>query len=169
MQKPLSSEFPEYYQAYVNKVDTDDLIPTLQTNLDQVVDFFQNIPEHKYDHKYEEGKWSIKEVLIHLSDVERVMSYRAFRISRNDKTKIEGYDHNAYIFDHDFSHRTKEDAIQDFINVRKASESLLKSIPTSSYTLEGNANGSPITTRSLAYILVGHSLHHMDILKERYL
>ncbi len=169
MKKPQSSEFPPYYQAYIDKVSSDDLIKSLESNRTEVLDFFSSIPEEKYDHRYEEGKWSILEVLVHLSDVERVMSYRAFRISRNDQTPIEGYDHNAYIFDNDFSHRSKDDALEEFNSLRLANQNMINHFPQNIEENKGVANGAEISLRSLIAIMQGHTKHHMNIIKERYL
>lgn len=168
MNRPDSSEYPQYYHTYINNVSAENIIPAFLANQKKVNNYFLQIPEHKWDYRYDEGKWSVREVLAHINDVERMMSYRALRIGRQDKTPILGYDHNAYVEINDYDHLSKDELIEEFNSVRNASYQLFKNLPKGSEMNTGIANDLSISVRSLGYIIVGHSTHHMDILKERY-
>ena len=168
MQRPDSSEYPQYYHSYVNNVSAEDIIPAFIDNQKIVNDYFSQIPSDQWGFRYEEGKWSVREVLAHINDVERMMSYRALRIGRQDKTPIQGYDHNAYVEINDYDHLSKSELIEEFNSVRNSSYSLFKNLPKGSETNTGIANELSITVRSLGYIIVCHSTHHINILKERY-
>lgn len=168
MQRPKSSEYPEYYHSYVNNVEDEDLIPGLLKNQRFVNDYFEQIPEDRWNDRYETNKWSVREVLAHINDVERMMSNRALRIGRNDKTPIQGFDHNAYVEINDYNHLSKDDLIKEFNTVRNASYCLFKNLPKGAETNTGIANELKINVRSLGFIILGHAIHHINVLKERY-
>ena len=121
------------------------------------------------DLRYAPDKWSLKEVLGHLNDTERIMSYRALRISRGDTTPIEGFEQDDYVRNGPFARRALADLIEDYIAVRRATISLFRNLDDSAWTRRGIANKNEVTVRALAYIIAGHELHHRGIIDEKYL
>ena len=122
----------------------------------------------KGDHAYAPGKWTVKEVIGHLCDAERVFAYRAMRFARADATELPGFDENAYVANANFRSRTMDDLLDEMFAVRAATLSLAKHLPESAMSNRGSANGSPVTVRALFYIIAGHERHHLGILRERY-
>ncbi|HQU85257.1 MAG TPA: DinB family protein, partial [Pyrinomonadaceae bacterium] len=129
---------------------------------------FASISEEKGLFAYAEGKWTIKEVLGHIIDAERVFAYRIFRISRKDETPLETFDENEYIANSDFNQRTIAEMLEEFSLLRRANLLLLNSFPDTAWVLRGTASGFPVSVRALAYIMFGHAAHHTKILQERY-
>ena len=121
------------------------------------------------DLHYAPDKWSLKEVLGHLNDTERIMSYRALRIARSDQTPIEGFEQDDYVRNAHFASRPLEDLIEDYIAVRRATVSLFRNLDEEAWTRRGTANNNEVTVRALSYIIAGHELHHRRILEEKYL
>jgi hypothetical protein len=121
------------------------------------------------DLRYAPDKWSLKEVVGHLNDTERIMAYRALRIARGDQTPIEGYEQDDYVRNSPFARRPLADLIEDYIAVRRATISLFRNLDVSAWIRQGVANKNEVTVRALAYIIAGHELHHRRILEEKYL
>ncbi|MEC3908559.1 DinB family protein [Tamlana sp. 2201CG12-4] len=163
-------EYNPYYSTYMNKVPKDyKLIEAYELGLTHVVAFFRGIPEDKLRYCYAEDKWSIKEVFQHIIDTERVFIYRCFRISRHDTTPLAGFDQNDYIKPSRSHKKTLELLIEEYQSVRNHSITFLKSLSDDDLKFIGNANGSPISARAAAFSVIGHEIHHIDILKDRYL
>ncbi|MBU8917843.1 DinB family protein [Neobacillus sp. 114] len=169
VQRPNNNEFPEYYVPYVQLVPEGDLLATLKESLEEVVSLFEGISEEEAHFRYESGKWSIKEVLGHMADTERIMSYRLLRVGRGDKTPLAGFNENDYVAGAQMSELPLQSILSDFIAVRKASITLIENMPESAWTNVGNANGMEVTARAIAYIIAGHAIHHRSIVTERYL
>jgi uncharacterized damage-inducible protein DinB len=168
--KPLEGkEFDPYYSVYINKVDGKTVVDILQSGLDNSLNFYKTIPEDKWSFSYAKGKWTIKEILLHLIDVERVFAYRAFCVSRKEKLELPGFDHDEYLKNSNANSRSVESLLEEYVAVRKASITLFKSFNLETLEYLGVANGSPISARALAYIIAGHELHHNGVIKERYL
>lgn len=169
MQRPLQGEFNPFFQRYIDLVPEGNFHNILNGNTRIILDFFQNIPSEKHEYRYEEGKWSIKEILIHIIDTERVMSYRALVAARGDTSVLPGFDENTYVQNVDVLQRTMESLLEEFQSVRNATTHFFSHISEAQSTFEGNANHHAITARALGYISVGHVLHHVNVVKERYL
>lgn len=167
--RPGSSEHAPYYAKYVALVPDDelDVVHHLADQHHETVGMLRKAKQ-KADHAYAPGKWTVKEVIGHLCDTERVMAYRALRFSRGDKTDLPGFDENAYVASSNFSSRTIEDLLEELWSVRAATLSLVKNLKGEMLTREGTANGNPVSVRALLYIIAGHERHHMAILRERY-
>ena len=165
-----SNEYNEYYGRYVELVTNEtELISGLESDKIMVVDFFSSIPEEKLEYRYQPEKWTIKEMLLHIIDTERIFMYRLLRIARKDKTALAGYDQDIYIEPSEANSKSLEELIREFSVTRDYSLSLVKSISAKNLKNIGTASDSTISARACAFILLGHSLWHINIINERYL
>jgi uncharacterized damage-inducible protein DinB len=169
LQRPLKDEYPDYYLPYIELVPTGDFVKLLQDNLKEVVTLFKDLSEEEALSRYAPGKWSVKEVLGHITDTERIMSYRLLRVSRGDQTPLAGFNETDYVEAAQTNSLPMEAILQDFITTRNATISLIQNTPKEAWANIGNANGMKITTRAIAYIIAGHQLHHCKLVRERYL
>ncbi len=164
------NEFDPYYGRYIYKIGEN--IEIRQGFVDgksKVLDFFRSIPNSKLMYRYEENKWNIKEILQHLIDTERIFMYRCFRIARNDKTPIAGFDQNIYVAPSRASHKSIENLLSEFCAIRDASISLLNSLSDEDLCQVGDADGGAMSARAAAFTIIGHEVWHMDIISEKYL
>lgn len=169
MSRPEKTEYAEYYETYVSLVEETDIVSALQNQLDEIENLFAGMTEEKGAYAYAAGKWSIKELIGHMIDGERIFSYRAMRISRADKTPIEGFEQDGYIENSNFNAAKLSDLLEEFALVRKANLLLFKNLTAEAWTRRGTASGWEFSVRALAYIMVGHVRHHANVLKTRYL
>ncbi|MFN2501831.1 MAG: DinB family protein [Pyrinomonadaceae bacterium] len=169
MNRPESNEFDPYYNTYVSLINEEDVLPVLRDQPEHLKRLFEHVPEEKGTYAYEAGKWSVKEVLSHLIDGERIFSYRVLRISRGDETPIEGFEQDGYIENSNANGRCFADLIAEFSLQRKANMLLLENLSDEASRRMGTASEKPISVRALAYIMAGHVAHHMNILTARYL
>jgi hypothetical protein len=167
--RPKPGEAAPYYDRYISLVPGNDILGALDEQRRQALLFLCGLTEAQGDLRYASDKWSLKEVLGHLNDTERIMSYRALRIARGDRTPIEGYEQDDFVRNNPFAHRPIEDLIEDYIAVRRATITLFRNLDEPAWNLRGIANNNEVTVRALAYIIAGHELHHRKILEERYL
>lgn len=167
--RPDPSQFAPYYAGYVARVPDGDILETLRSQVDATVALARSLAEPTGAHRYAEGKWSIREVLGHMADTERIMAYRALRVARGDTTPLPGFDENAYVRNARFDQRTLASLADDLALVRHGTIALLAPLDDAELGRAGSANGAPITARALAWIIAGHERHHLAILRERYL
>lgn len=167
--RPEPGEFDRYYERYVALVKDGDIISTLNNQIVETLGLLDKIDDEKAAFRYAEDKWSIKELLGHIIDTERIFAYRALRIARGDATPIEGYEQDDYIKNARFDQCVSADLAEEFALVRKSNVLMFKGLPESAWHRRGVANNKEITVRALAYICAGHELYHVNILKERYL
>ena len=167
--RPGADEYDPYYERYVSLVHTEDVVAALRQQAQDTRALFGSLTAQQADFRYAPGKWSIKEVLGHMSDTERILSYRALRIARGDKTPIEGFEQDDYVPNGKFGSRAIEDLLDEFATIRNATLHLFRHLDAQAAERRGTANKKEITTRALAYIIAGHELHHMQILREKYL
>jgi hypothetical protein len=163
------NEYNPYYKHYILELGNVDLFEILIASSEELLKTVKDLSEEKLLFRYDEGKWSIKELLQHLIDTERIMSYRALRFSRNDATELQGFDENWYVDNSNGNDRNSSELIEEFTCTRSASISLFKSFTYEMLLLSGTANESDITVRALGFIIAGHQMHHLKIIKERYL
>lgn len=163
------NEYNPHYKHYILELGDVDLFEILNASFEELLETIKDLPEEKLVFRYDEGKWTIKELLQHLIDTERIMSYRALRFSRNDATELQGFDENWYVDNSNGNNRNFNDLLDEFTCTRRASISLFKSFTNEMLQLSGNANGSDMTVRALGFIIPGHQMHHLKIIKERYL
>ena len=169
MQKPDATEFDAYYNKYVSLVTEPDLIRVLEEQPDELNNLLGGLDEEKGKFAYAEGQWTIKEVISHLIDGERIFAYRVLRISRGDETPIEGFEQDGYIENSYANERSFDDLLSEFKLQREANLRLLNNLRDDSWKRMGTASGKPISARALGFIMAGHIRHHIGILKARYL
>lgn len=167
--RPDPSEYAPYYRRYVDAVPDGDLLDTLGTSVDETRALLDEVGEAGAGRRYAEGKWSVREVVGHVADTERVMAYRALRIARGDATPLAPFDENAYAAASGADRRTLADLAAELAHVRAATLDLLRPLDAEALGRSGVASGSPVTVRALAWIIAGHEAHHRRILRERYL
>ena len=169
MQRPEPNEYQPAYQKYFDLIPNGDLTTILTQNSTETVDFFEAIPEGKHDYRYAEGKWTIKQLLIHIIDTERVFAYRALAAARGDESPVYRMDEELYAGNVDVSSRTLPNLISEFKSVRSATEFLVDNLTDEQGQRWCNVVTHPMTTRAIAYFMIGHVLHHVGIVRERYL
>lgn len=169
MPRPQPNDYAAYYETYVGKVKGDSIAEIISTYSQPIFNFYSSLPEEKADHRYAEGKWSVKELLLHMIDAERIFGYRALRIARKDKTPLPGFDENSYTPASKASERTLQSLKEEFAAVRKATDILLSTFDEEQLSQRGTASDQPVTANAIAFIIYGHMLHHKQILEERYL
>jgi hypothetical protein len=167
--RPDPSEYAAFYAGYIARVPDDDLVGALEANLEEFVRTIGAVAEVRGGFAYAPGKWTLKEVIGHVIDAERVFSYRAMRIARGDETPLPGFDEKAWVPQSGANDRTIADLLAELRTVRAATIALLRHLPTDSVTRRGTASGNGVTVRALAWIIAGHPIHHLGILRERYL
>ena len=163
------NEYNAYYKTYINNATAIDIVEGLEKNLDSVVSFYRSIPSIKYNYAYADGKWTIKDVLLHIIDTERIFAYRVLRIARQDKTPLVGFEQDAYVESGNATSRNIEDLLAEYKAVRQATIVLYKSFDSSVLEEIGEASGFSISVRALGYIITGHENHHNQVIEERYL
>jgi hypothetical protein len=165
---PELSKVPVFYHKYIKLVGSDDLVIAFKKH-QEFISFLNDIKEHLWDFKYAPDKWSIKEVAQHIIDAERVFCYRALTFSRKDSGPLPGFDENKFTAHSNAGKRTKKDLMEELEAVQKASIYLFNSFDEEQLNNEGVANGNPIQVKAIGFIIVGHTLHHQNILRDRYL
>ncbi len=167
--RPRDDEYGPYYAGYIARVPQGDVRELLAEQVAATLRLIASIGEERGAYRYAPGKWSIKEVLGHLIDVERIMGYRALRIARGDPTPLPGFEQDDYVRQGGFDRRTLRDLGAEFDAVRQATLHLFRHLDEDALGRRGTADGVSITPRALAYIIAGHELHHVEILRARYL
>lgn len=167
--RPGPDEHSAYYGKYVALVPDGDLCDLLGRQLVETLALLGQIPESRGTYRYAPGKWSIKEIVGHVCDTERIMSYRALRIGRGDTTPLPGFEQDDYVPAGEFEQRTFADLAEELSAIRRATLELFRHLSGQALARRGTASGNPFTPRALAYVIAGHERHHVAILKARYL
>jgi len=166
--RPEPGEYAPYYERYISLITGSDILGTLDGQRRQMLLLLSGRDQSDGDIRYAADKWSVKEVLGHVCDTERIFAYRALRISRGDRTPIEGFEQDDYVKNGPFARAPLAEIIEDYIAVRRATLTLLRNLEEAAWTRRGVANKNEVTVRALAYIMAGHELHHRRILEEKY-
>ena len=169
MQKPEPGEYPAPYQKYFDLVPNNDLATAYLDNLEQTAAHFNSVPEDKQDYRYADGKWSIKEVLMHIIDTERVFAYRGLAAARGDQSPVYRMDEELYAGNVDVGSRTLMSLVTEFQVVRAGSEFLFLNTGEEQSRKLCNVVTHPISVRAIAYFIIGHAIHHSNVVRERYL
>jgi len=170
IQKPNNDEYPSYAGMYINLLPDDGkVLDHLEKNRESLKQLVKSIPKEKLLYRYAEGKWTIKEVLVHIIDDERIYAYRALRFARNDSTELPGFEQDDYTRYSGANERSVESIMEEYEAVRSSTIALFNGFPDAAFMRSGVANGHIVSVRALIYHLAGHELHHINILKERYL
>lgn len=167
--RPDASEYSAFYAGYIAKVPDGDLLRTLEQQDEDTMALLSAVPESQGDFAYAPGKWTLKDVIGHVADAERVFSYRALRIARGDQTPLPGFDENAWVPNAGCAARTLADLLGELRAVRAGTLALLRHLPPQATTRRGTASNAGISVRALAWIIAGHERHHLGIIRERYL
>ena len=168
--KPLADEYPAYASMYIDLIPNDGrLLQHFEDNFIASRKLIQSIPEKKLYYRYAEGKWTIKEILVHIIDDERIYSYRSLRFARKDSTELPGFEQDEYAASSGANERSIESILHEFETVRKATISLFENFTEEVFTRWGTANGNKVSVRALGYHIAGHEIHHRNIIKKRYL
>ena len=163
------NEYAPFYKNYIKALGAVNLFEVLDSSLEETLKTLENLPEEKLVFRYAQGKWTIKELVQHIIDAERVLSYRALRFSRNDPSDLQGFDEDWYVGNSNGNEREFEDILEEFTYLRKANISLFNSFSSEMMPMLGTANESIMSVRALGFIIVGHQMHHLKIIKEKYL
>lgn len=168
--KPLSGEYDPYTIRYINLLPDDGLIlKYLADNASTTSSLLLSLSDEQLRYRYEPGKWTIKDILQHITDDERVFAYRALRIARNDQTPLPGFDQDPYVVMAEANNRSIGVLVQEFLAVRTATVALFTNLPDEAWNRTGTANNHAVSVRALAYILAGHEVHHRNIITKKYL
>ena len=166
--RPEPGEYAPYYDRYISLVPGNDILPTLESQRRQMLLLLSGRDEADGDFRYAPDKWTVKEVLGHVCDTERIFAYRALRVSRGDRTPIEGFEQDDYVRNGPFANRPLAELIEDYIAVRRATLTLFRNLDEPAWVRRGIANKNEVSTRAIAYTMAGHELHHRRILEEKY-
>ncbi len=165
---PDLATVPAFYHGYINKVEQDDLLTALSENSKELFAYLEAIPQEKTTYSYGPGKWTVKQVVQHLMDAERVFVYRALRFSRADQTPLPGFDENAFADNADAAHISWENLLEEFRLLRRSTELFFAGLTNEQLQRVGIASGQSCSALAFGFITVGHAAHHLDIFKERY-
>jgi len=169
MSRPQPTEAAPYYSSYIDLVPDEDIVDTLRSQLDNTTAFLAAISEEQSFHRYAPDKWTMREVLSHMNDTERVFLYRALWFARGFAEPLPSFDQDIGVRGAGANDVSWSDHVEEFQNIRRATISFFKNLPDSAWSRTGVASGNPFTVRSLAYIIAGHLAHHQGVLKDRYL
>lgn len=169
IQRPGADEYAPFYANYVAGVPDGDVVDTLQGQGRDLAALLSGIAEDRAEHRYAPGKWSIKEVVGHVIDAERIFAYRALRIARNDQTPLAGFEQNDYVMNANFGAAVLADLAGELELVRRSNLAMFRQFGPEAWQRRGTASENPVTVRALAFIIAGHELHHVGLLRKRYL
>jgi DinB superfamily len=167
--RPAAGEHPPYFERYTKLVPAGDVVETLARQSGEMLALLRPLSEEKAGHRYAPGKWSIKGVLGHVTDTERVFAYRALAIARGDQGSLPGFDENVYAEHAGFDRLPFADLVSGFEIVRQSSLTLLRQLDADAWERVGTANGHATSLRAMAFIMAGHQRHHVNVLREHYL
>lgn len=168
LRRPSAEEFAPFYASYIAQVPDGDVVATLERQMGGTAAYITSRPEARRTHRYEAGKWSVAETLLHVIDSERVFAYRLLRIARGDTTELPGFDQDAWVPVSQADARALLSLQAEYVAVRSATLQLVRNLPVDAWGRLGRANGHGVSARALAWIIAGHEAHHLRILRERY-
>lgn len=166
--KPQAGQHPDWASVYINKIPDGEVMKQLQSGAESLLAYVEKLTDEQLLFSYADNKWTIKEVIVHLMDVERVFNYRALTASRQDTTPLPGFDHNAYVPKSGANKRSKESLLAEYKVRREATILFFESLDEEALSFVGEAKDQPCTARAMAYMIAGHEHHHLKILEERY-
>jgi len=169
MPRPAETDYAPFYHTYVSKVSGNNIKEVMALYSAPLLDFFLALPEEKADYRYADGKWTVKELLLHIIDAERIFAYRALRIARKDATPLAGFEEDDYATNSYAASRSLQSLKDELAAVRRSTDILLDTFNEEQLAQRGTASNQPVTANAIAFIVFGHILHHKKILEERYL
>lgn len=169
MSRPSEGDFGEFYRHYISLTSGNIPSELVSNHAKDIVEFISGIPEDKAGYAYAEGKWTIRQMLQHMLDTERIFVYRLIWIARGDGRSLPGFDENAFAAAAPAAHRKLEDLKSEFLVLRKSTDFLIQSLTEEELSRRGEASGYPVTVNALCFMIFGHHLHHLQVMSERYL
>jgi hypothetical protein len=169
MNRPTSTEYAPYYERYVSQVSESDIMPVLRSQMDELDVLLEHVAPEQETYRYAVDKWSIRQIVGHLIDGERVFGYRLFCIARGEQQNLPGFDQNDYMLTAPYDQIELEDLLSELRLIRLGNMAMLRTLHEEAWSRAGSANSNQVTVRALAFILAGHVRHHMNVLRERYL
>jgi uncharacterized damage-inducible protein DinB len=166
---PAATEYDGFFNNYIGNANTNDLLPALAASEEYIVNYMLSLKEPQLNHRYQPGKWSIKEMLVHMADTERIFAYRALRFARKDRTELPGFDENAYAEVSKADKRPITSILAEYAAVRQATIEQFKAFDEEMLGESGIASGKKVTVRALGFAILGHEIHHLNIIRQRYL
>jgi uncharacterized damage-inducible protein DinB len=166
--RPKTGDYNPYYDRYISLIANDDIVGVLEEQRKTSEKFLKTFTEKQGNYSYADGKWTMKEVLGHVIDTERIMAFRALAFARNEKQSLPGFEQDDYVAESNFNKRSLVDLINEFRTLRESNINLFKGFDAEILNRRGTASGSEVTVLALIYIIAGHENHHMKILKEKY-
>jgi uncharacterized damage-inducible protein DinB len=166
--KPGETEHAPYYSRYIDMVPDGDILGTLAAQIGVTLTELRKISDQDSLHRYAQGKWSVREVVGHMIDAERIFAYRALRFARNDQTKLPGFEENDYVVAANFNERSWTDLIDEFYAVRRSDIAMFRGLSEEAWSRVGIANDTPMSVRAAAYVIAGHERHHLGVIREKY-
>jgi uncharacterized damage-inducible protein DinB len=166
--RPAATEFSPHYQRYVDLVPEDDIATALADQGKKTASLLRAITDEKASFRYAPGKWSVKQVIGHFTDAERIFAYRALAIARGEPNSLPGFDENSYAEAGDFDRRTIRDMADEYESARRSTIAFFRGLSDEAWKRKGIANDVPVSVRSLAFITLGHERHHLKVLREKY-
>ncbi len=167
--RPQTGEYATYYARYIDLATEDDIVGALDAQAHETAALLGGLSEEQASHRYEPGKWSVKQLVGHVTDGERVFAYRALAFARGETNPLPGFEQDPYVANAGSDDRSIADLAEEFATVRKANVMMFRALSEEAWNRSGIASDNPISVRALAYILLGHERHHLRILRERYL
>lgn len=166
--RPEAHESIDYFKTYIRKVPGDDFLTALRQSLAQNLAKLNTLTEEQWNHKYADDKWTVKEVLLHIMDTERIFAYRALRIARNDKTPLMGFEQDDYVPYYEPNSRTAASLVEEYELLRRSTIALFQNMSADMLDRMGTASGGHVSALALGFMTAGHEIHHWQILEERY-
>lgn len=163
------NEYVAYQKMYLDLVEDAKIVTLLGKSLNEFVALVDGLSDRELNYAYQEGKWTVKEVLLHMIDTERIFQYRALRFAREDKTMLPGFSENDFVPHSNANSRTKKSLLEEYNAVRLSTIALYATFDSATELLIGNSSGGTMSVRALGYLIVGHQTHHVNVIKERYL
>ncbi len=167
--RPKKTDYPAYYEKYLDLVPETDIISALKANHQTVLDFIEEVPRLKWNYFYDDGKWTVKQVINHIIDCERILSYRALRFARGDNQQLLTFDENLYAANANLTNTNAQILADEFDSVRLSNVLMFKQFGEKELLLKGKTSGGDVSVLSIGYFLCGHAQHHINVIKEKYL
>jgi len=164
-----ANEYNNFFKPYIDKAGDSSLLTSLKKGKKKTIKFFKKIPSSKLNHQYEDGKWTPKDILLHIIDAERAFSYRSLQFARSDNADLEGFDENEFVPNANAGSRSLKSLLKEYKVVRKASIVMFKTFSDETLKRKGRASDSSLSVRAAGFLICGHEIHHKQIIKERYL
>lgn len=162
-------DFAKYFNNYINLVTEENVIKSLKYSYKEVKNLMKSLNEEQGNFSYAKNKWTIKELLVHVMDTERIFCERALRFARKDKTELPGFDHDVFVLNSNANQRTLKDILKEYKTIRKSTLALFKNFTPEMLEQGGVANGNKLTVHTIGFVISGHELHHLNVLKAKYL